>query len=88
MPKETKDKAAITIWADKELTARLDKLAEKAGLTRSMLMKNMLEVSACQLEVMKTLGVLNTAVVFRDLKEKAKKWCEKESKMAAKKHAA
>ena len=59
MPKETEDKAAITIWAEKELIARIDKLAEKAGLTRSTIAKNILEVSVSQLEVMNTLGVLN-----------------------------
>ena len=85
MSKEHKGKTAITVWAEKDLIDRIDILADKAGLTRSKITKNMLEVCVSHLEVMNTLGVLSTAVVFRDFKEKIAKWCEKESKMMAKK---
>lgn len=85
MKRSDKEKHAITLWVDKDLTDRIDKLAEKAGLTRSAISKNMLEVCCDQLEVMDTLGVLATALVFRNFKEGMVKWWGKESNIRAKK---
>lgn len=88
MKREYKDKQALTVWVDKELAARIDILAEKAGLTRSKITKNMIEVCVDQLEVMNTLGVLSTGVVFRNFKESISRWWEKETKTMAKKQTA
>lgn len=69
MPKETEDKMAVTVWIDKRLVDRIDKLAEKADLTRSKLLVNMIEVTTGELEVMKTVGIYAIAKIFRDMKD-------------------
>ena len=76
----SENKAAVTCWIDKKNIDRLDKLAEKAGLTRSKLAENLLEIGVDQLEVLRTLGIMSTALVFRDLKESIQKWNEQQSK--------
>jgi len=69
MPKETEDKMAVTVWLDKSLVERIDKLAEKGELTRSKLIANMIEVTTGELELMKTVGIYAIAKIFRDMKE-------------------
>jgi predicted DNA-binding protein len=82
------NKTTIACWVDKKFVDRLDKLADKAGLTRAKLAENLLEIGVDQLEVLKTLGIMSTALVFRDLKENLKKWSEQQSKnMGAKLNA-
>ncbi len=68
MPFEQGEKQAITIWIDKGLVERIDKLAEKAEVTRSKLISNIVGVGVEELEIMDTLGVLATARVFEELK--------------------
>ena len=42
MPKEKAGKMATTLWIDKTVVRKLDKLAQKGGLTRSKLMANLI----------------------------------------------
>jgi len=84
--KHPENQKPLTCWADKEFVVRIDKLSEKAGLTRSKLVQNLLEVAVDEMELMQSLGILSTAIVFRDLKETIKKWSEKESKKMVKAH--
>ena len=82
--KHPENKQTVTCWVDKKFVNRIDKLSEKAGLTRSKLVENLLEVAVGEMELMRSLGILSTAIVFRDLKENIKKWSEKESKKLVK----
>ncbi len=82
--KHLENKKPVTCWVDRDFVARIDKLSEKAGLTRSKLVENLLEVAVDEMELMRSLGILSTAIVFRDLKEIIKKWSEKESKKLVK----
>lgn len=59
----------IPIKIDKEFLGRLDMLAERAGLSRHNLMKNILLVCAEQTENLAKLGIVQTVVVICDLPE-------------------
>lgn len=78
MPSEHKEKQAVTVWVDKSMVKRIEKLAEKAGLNRSKLVENVLDVGVSQLETMASLGVISTVVFFRDLKDRVKNWSDDE----------
>ena len=72
MPTEKGDKQAVTIWIDKSLVERIEKLAQKGDITRSRLITNIIEVTVETLEPMNKLGIWATARVFRDLGERLK----------------
>ena len=69
MPSEKGDKQAVTIWVDKSLVERIEKLAVKGDITRSQLIVNMLVQTVEYLEKLDKLGIWATARVFRDLGE-------------------
>jgi hypothetical protein len=70
MPSEKGDKEAVTIWVDKSLVARIEKLAKKAGISRSQLITNILRETVGPLESLNALGVWATTRVFRDFGER------------------
>lgn len=59
----------IPIKLDEEFINLLDELAEKAGLSRHQLMKNIIRVGLEQTEILAKVGVVRVAVIFRDLPE-------------------
>lgn len=69
MPTEKGDKQAVTIWIDKSMVERIEKLAQKGDITRSKLITNIIEVNVGELEAMNKMGVWATARVFRDIGE-------------------
>lgn len=77
MPTEKGDKQAVTIWIDKSLVERIERLAQKGDLTRSKLITNILEVTIGHLEKMDKIGIWATARVFRDFGERMTKGFEK-----------
>lgn len=83
MPTEKGDMQAVTIWIKKDLVDRIDKLAEKADITRSKLITNLVDVGVEEVEVLDTLGVLAVAKVFEDMRERFKK--SREEKQTKKK---
>ena len=70
MPKEKGDKMAITIWVDKTLAKKAESLAEKAGITRSKFLANVIEVGIEEIEWADKVGMWALARVFRDFREK------------------
>jgi metal-responsive CopG/Arc/MetJ family transcriptional regulator len=64
---------SITLWLDEETANRLDKVAQRAGLSRSRLAENLLLVGLDEAETLKKIGVLQLAVLLRDLHEKVSK---------------
>ena len=74
MKKIDENMKVVSVYVREDLLKEIDKLADKAGLSRSKLIANMLDVSALELGSMEKLGVLATAVVLRNWKEKAQKW--------------
>jgi hypothetical protein len=64
----------VATWMDEELVVRLDSLAEKAGITRSKLVYNMVEMSTKSLERADSFGVLNFALLMRDWEDNLRAW--------------
>lgn len=71
---DKQNKIPVSIKIDPELLARLDKLAEKGGLTRSKLLTNIIEVSVDTLENCQKVGFLQFSLLLRDLGESMNKW--------------
>lgn len=57
----------IPIKIDDDYIDRLDALAEKAGLSRHQLMKNLLDVGVIEFETMDKVGVMSLMLLARDL---------------------
>ena len=64
----------VTMYFDEELIARLDKLAAKAGISRSKLVSNVLAESVTALERADMVGILDMALLMRDFGEGLRSW--------------
>jgi predicted DNA-binding protein len=64
------DRITVGGSVDREVYERLGRLAEKAGITQSRLVANMVEVSVDYLETMDKLGVIAFARVFDEMRAK------------------
>lgn len=65
-----KNGKSITLWLDQDTVKRLDKVANKAGISRSRLTENLVLVGLEEAEAMRKIGVLQMAVLLRDLKQR------------------
>jgi predicted DNA-binding protein len=77
MPTEKGDKQAVTIWIDKSLAERIEKLAQKGDITRSKLITNIIEVGVEEIEIMDKMGFWAPARIFEDIRQWLKKRHEK-----------
>jgi hypothetical protein len=73
MPKEKGDKMAVTIWIDKKIGEKAGELAEKAGITRSKFLANVIEVGVEEISKADKIGLWAFARVLRDFRERFKK---------------
>ena len=60
----------VSIWVDKELVERIDRLADRAGMTRSKLIRNMIEVSLEELELIGKFGMLHHSQIIKKARKK------------------
>lgn len=67
----------IPIRLDENFIDRLDTLANKAGLSRHQLMKNIIRVGLVESERISKVGILQLIVLLRDLPESFRKICKK-----------
>lgn len=67
----------IPIKLDEEFINKLDELAEKAGLSRHQLLKNIIRVGLEEAEILSKVGIIKLGVIFRDLPESFRAICEK-----------
>ena len=67
----------ITFRCSKEVADRLNRLAEKADIPRSRLVGNILDAVSKDLELCGKVGVLQFAIIIRDMKENLSKWAKK-----------
>jgi predicted DNA-binding protein len=72
MIKNVQAKITVCGRVDEKVFKRLNKLSEKAGITQSRMISNMIEVSIDYLEVMDQIGVIAFTRVFDDMREKLK----------------
>ena len=59
----------VTIWFDEAVLERIDHLALRGDITRSRLVRNLTMVGVEYLETCEKFGVLQTALVLRDLSD-------------------
>lgn len=74
MPGKYKNGRTVGLWLNDDLVTRVDALAEKAGITRSKFLANMVEVNVKSLERADSVGILSMAILIRDLEEGLKGW--------------
>ena len=72
--KERKEGQTVSTWMSQDLVDRIDKLADKGGITRSRMITNMVELSVNGLERADKLGVLSFAILMRDFENDIKAW--------------
>ena len=70
MPKDKSEKMALTVWIDKELVERIDRLSEKGGIPRNKLLTNLIEVNIEELEIMNKIGVWAISRIYEDIKQR------------------
>jgi metal-responsive CopG/Arc/MetJ family transcriptional regulator len=72
MRKEQKkeNKQQFTIMLQPSIIKELDRLAEKAGLTRSQFVGNMIGIGLDEAKAMDRWGIFKMAVISRDMMEK------------------
>ena len=66
-PAAKEAKQQFTVMLKPSVVQELDRMAEKAGLTRSQFMGNLIELGLDQVRIMETTGVFKVAVISRDL---------------------
>ncbi len=69
MPAIVGGEIPIPIKIDEEFLYRLDKLAERADLSRHQLMKNILLVGVEETEALAKLGIVQMVIIIHDLPE-------------------
>lgn len=65
---------SITVWLPDDTVALLDRLAVKAEVPRSRLIRNIVEVNASELEKMDQLGLWKFSCILRDLRMNLRSW--------------
>lgn len=69
-------KKNVTIWMEPEWIERIDRLAEKAEITRSQLIVNIVKMNVEELELVDKVGIFTFSKVLRDLREGIRCWSE------------
>lgn len=72
----TPDSRRVTVWLPEELITRTDRLAEKAEMERSRLLRNLIEVGIESLEQSEKVGLLQFSLIMRDMENALKDWVE------------
>lgn len=67
----------ITFSCPPEIAERIDRLANKADLTRSKLILNMVDEMSKTLEITGKVGILQFALLLRDAGENLQQWAKK-----------
>ena len=67
MARPKTDKTTITLVLPQPVIDELGRLAQKAGLNRSQLMRNIIVSGVDELKTMEKVGLLQGAIYFRDL---------------------
>lgn len=69
-------KKNVSVWLEPELIARMDKLVQKAEISRAKFIENILRMSVEELEVVDKLGIFKFSLILRDLREGIHGWAE------------
>jgi len=63
----------ISVWMNQETLDEIDKTAEWAGLTRSKLMQNIIDVGITEVKLFKAVGIIKLTFISLDLRKQWKK---------------
>ncbi|MBN2254624.1 MAG: ribbon-helix-helix protein, CopG family [Deltaproteobacteria bacterium] len=69
-PKKDEAKKQYTVMLEPSTVEEIDKLAEKIGITRSQLMRNLIITGIEDTKMLDKLGIIGTVKIARDLYEK------------------
>lgn len=72
--KEEKEGVRVNIYFDESVIVSVDRLAEKAGISRSRLVSNLVVEGVRGLERAELVGILDFALLMRDFGEGVKAW--------------
>ena len=73
-PKGDREAVRVTMYFDQDLIAKADRLAEKAGMSRSRLVSNILTEGLKSLDFADKVGVLDVTLLLRDFEAGLKSW--------------
>ena len=68
MAKETAEQV-VNFRLSVEDVARADRLAEKAGISRSQFLRNLINTGLDEVEIMEKVGIIRAAITLRDIVE-------------------
>jgi len=75
-----KTKKMCSVELDKEVVDRIDKLAEKCGITRHQMMKNFIESCTAEGEFLSKVGLIYTVKKMKDFLEIGREAYEDEAR--------
>ena len=67
-----KNGQAITIWIDKDIYSKIEKIADLAGLNISKLANNQIQLALSEFKILEKIGVAHHSQIFKDLGKNAK----------------
>jgi len=62
------------LYIEKDLNEGLQRMANKAGISKNKLMINILKMNLASLECQQKIGVLDIALILRDMGDYLKRW--------------
>lgn len=75
-PKKEEAMETYSLRLSKDLVERIDRLAAKADIDRSRLVRNMLQLQVETLERANKVGIFALAILMRDMEETLKGWAD------------
>lgn len=75
-PRKKGEAVTLSLWVDRDLVEVLDRLAEKACLSRNQLANNILRVNLEELDACDKVGIYQMSVLLGNMSEAIKAWVE------------
>jgi predicted DNA-binding protein len=69
-------KKNVTMWLEPEWVERIDRLAEKAELSRARILENIVKMNIEELELVDKVGFFQFSKILKDLREGIRAWSE------------
>lgn len=70
--KQMQNPIDLGLQFEAEIVARLDSIAEKAGISRAQLIRNLVEVNLEEVEALQAVGILSLVRFLDDMKERVR----------------
>lgn len=73
---EKKSKVNMTVWLDPDVVEIVKRVAAKAEIAPSALLRNLIEVNVRELDKMDKMGLFKLSVILKDLQSSLRAWVE------------